>query len=206
MATDDYRRGKVTEEHREEARKLRAVWDRELPRLKDAGVGTQEKFGQEFGIGNQAAVGFFLNGKTALSPKAAAGFARGLQCDVGEFSPRLKAVIGVPATAAADSASAFIREIVAAAELLTPAQRAALLQTAKAMAPGLRIPGEVASPHLREVIEAKAVADLDPGEPALLLRPPTPAAKSPAGGANRPPSGAAPAGSPKPRAKVRRGS
>lgn len=77
MFSDPNRRGKVTAENAEEARKLKAIWMREQPRLQAAGVGTQEKFGQEFSIGNQAAVGFFLNGKTALSLKAGLAFARG---------------------------------------------------------------------------------------------------------------------------------
>lgn len=88
MATTD-KRGKVTDENRAEAAALRAIWMRELPRLRDEGIGTQERFGQQFEIGNQAAVGFFLNGKTALSLKAALGFAKGLRCSVADFSQRL---------------------------------------------------------------------------------------------------------------------
>lgn len=87
------RQGKVTEEHREEARRLRAIWDSKRDDLKAANVGSQEAFGLAFGIGNQAAVGFFLNGKTALSLKAALGFARGLECNVSDFSPRLAAIL-----------------------------------------------------------------------------------------------------------------
>lgn len=89
LTDPEKRRGKVTDEHREEARKLLAIWHREQPRLKAAGYGSQAAFGEQFEIGNQAAVGFFLNGKTALSPKAAAGFARGLRCRIEDFSPRL---------------------------------------------------------------------------------------------------------------------
>jgi hypothetical protein len=89
MEKDDARRGKVTDEHRQEAAKLKALWEDAKARLKAAGYGSQEAFGQEFNIGNQAAVGFFLNGKTALSLKAATGFARGLHCQIEDFSPRL---------------------------------------------------------------------------------------------------------------------
>lgn len=88
---DDHRRGKITAEHIAEARRLRDLWNRTKAARAAAGVGTQESFGQAFDIGNQAAVGFFLNGRTALSLKAARGFARGLQCSVDEFSPRLAA-------------------------------------------------------------------------------------------------------------------
>lgn len=83
----------ITDEHREEARKLRELWAQRLPALKLAGQGTQESFGQAYSIGNQAAVGFFLNGKVALSLKAALAFARGLGVPVSEFSPRLAAMM-----------------------------------------------------------------------------------------------------------------
>ena len=83
------RRSKVTPEHQEEARKLRAIWERESPRLKAASLGTQEAFGLHYDIGNQAAVGFFLSGRTPLSLKAAVAFARGLGCGVSDFSERL---------------------------------------------------------------------------------------------------------------------
>lgn len=134
MATDLNRRGKVTEENREESRKLKAIWEREKARLLLDGHGTQEAFGQEFGIGNQAAVGFFLNGKSALSPKAAAAFARGLRCSVSDFSPRLAKVLAVPADrdGIADRQS---RELLAMFERLDAPQRAALLDVASAMLP-----------------------------------------------------------------------
>ena len=95
MTEDTNKRGKVTDEHRQEAARLRSLWDRRNAERRDAGQPrlTQEAFGAEFGIGNQAAVGFFLNGKTALSIKAAAGFARGLGCRIGDFSPRLAALV-----------------------------------------------------------------------------------------------------------------
>jgi hypothetical protein len=95
MPTDQPRRGKVTSENRLESQALKAIWDSDRGRAarRQAGAVTQEAFGVEFSIGNQAAVGFFLNGKTALSLKAAIGFARGLNCRVSEFSPRLAALI-----------------------------------------------------------------------------------------------------------------
>lgn len=87
------KKAKVTDEHRAESARLKEIWEREKPRLKALGFGTQESFGQEFGIGNQAAVGFFLNGESAISLKAAAAFARGLGCSVSDFSPRLAALM-----------------------------------------------------------------------------------------------------------------
>jgi|GEM_PF-719874 len=55
---------------------------------------TQAEFGEMYEIGNQSAVGHFLHGRTPLSPKAAAGFARGLNCRVADFSPRLADQLG----------------------------------------------------------------------------------------------------------------
>lgn len=88
---DDSRRGKVTDEHRLEAARLKAIFLARKDKLAEKGVATQKAFGERFGIGNQAAVGFFLNGHTALSLKAARGFAKGLGCAIEEFSPRLAA-------------------------------------------------------------------------------------------------------------------
>ena len=103
MTTTNRKRGTVTQEHREEASRLLAIWSRLKPKLKERGWGTQEKFGQQFGIGNQAAVASFLNARTALSLKAAAGFARGLDCKIADFSPRLAAVLNEqPASVDAD--------------------------------------------------------------------------------------------------------
>jgi hypothetical protein len=89
MSESERKRGKVSDENQEEAARLREIWDRTYEERKVRGIHSQAAFGTEFGIGNQAAVGFFLSGKTALSKKAALGFARGLRCSVGDFSPRL---------------------------------------------------------------------------------------------------------------------
>lgn len=84
MKKDLSRKSKVTAEHEEEARLLKAIWDR-------TAHDGQAVFGERYEIGNQSAVGQFLRGITPLSLKAAAGFARGLGCAVGDFSPRLAA-------------------------------------------------------------------------------------------------------------------
>lgn len=93
MAGMSNRQGKITEENLREAAALLKLWNAAKDRLRESGLHTQEAFCQQFSIGNQAAVGFFLNGKTALSVKAAAGFARGLGCKVADFSPRLAKII-----------------------------------------------------------------------------------------------------------------
>lgn len=77
----------ITEVHLREARALRDIWNNFGPnRL------TQAEFGDEFNIGSQAAVGHFLRGTSAISLKAAKGFAKGLNCKISDFSPRLAAL------------------------------------------------------------------------------------------------------------------
>lgn len=88
----DNKKGKVTDEHREEARRLKEIWDATYDTRKASKLHTQAAFGAEFGIGGQAVVGFFLSGHTALSLKAAKGFAKGLNCLIADFSPRLAAL------------------------------------------------------------------------------------------------------------------
>ena len=83
------KQGKITEENIAESRRLLSIWGRMKPTLTAKGYGTQEAFGHQFGIGNQSAVGHFLNGRAAISPKAAAAFAAGLECKISDFSPRV---------------------------------------------------------------------------------------------------------------------
>lgn len=77
-----WRKATVTNESITEAQALSAIW-KEKAKL------SQAEFGETFDIGNQSAVGQFLRGRTPLSLKAAAGFAKGLDCKIIDFSPRL---------------------------------------------------------------------------------------------------------------------
>ncbi len=61
---------------------MKAIWDKTRHP-------SQAVFGEVNDIGSQSAVGNFLNGLSALSLKAATGFAKGLGCDLADFSPRL---------------------------------------------------------------------------------------------------------------------
>lgn len=54
---------------------------------------TQEAFGIEFDIGNQAMVGQYLNAKRPLNLAAAGKFAYGLKVTIDEISPNLAAQI-----------------------------------------------------------------------------------------------------------------
>lgn len=54
---------------------------------------TQEAFGSEFEIGNQAMVGQYLNAKRPLNLAAAGKFANGLKVSIDQISPTLAAQI-----------------------------------------------------------------------------------------------------------------
>jgi hypothetical protein len=68
-----------------EAAALKRLW---LARPKDRRL-SQEKFGQEYGLGTQGNVWQYLNGWLELDATTAERFARGLGCVVSDFSPRL---------------------------------------------------------------------------------------------------------------------
>jgi hypothetical protein len=76
------KKAKITDEHRAEAVRLKAIWDVDKPC-------TQAEFGEQYEIGNQSAVGQFLRGESPLSMKAALGFSRGLGAPISAFSTRL---------------------------------------------------------------------------------------------------------------------
>ncbi|WP_019653997.1 S24 family peptidase [Variovorax atrisoli] len=76
------RKAKITDVHRSEAAKLKAIWDKVKPP-------NQKEFGMEYGIGGQTMVANYLNAHSPLNLTAAAGFARGLGCKIWEFSRRL---------------------------------------------------------------------------------------------------------------------
>lgn len=77
----------VTPEHKEESARLLALWKAQAKPSRM----TQKVFGDIYDIGTQSAVGFFLNGASTISMKAALGFAKGLNCEIADFSPRLAA-------------------------------------------------------------------------------------------------------------------
>jgi len=80
----------ITEEHKREARKLKAIYAAKAKTLKL----TQEKLGIKLGGTGQSTASNYLNGITALNLKSALVFARELGVQVDEFSPRLSALIG----------------------------------------------------------------------------------------------------------------
>jgi hypothetical protein len=85
----DLKRARITDEHRQEAARLMKLWEAREPRR------TQAEFGELFGLGNQANVGHYLHARSALNPRAAAAFARGLGCEIEDFSPRVARELSV---------------------------------------------------------------------------------------------------------------
>ena len=85
MSSND-RKAKITPETVAESVQLKEIWER------TGNLPSQAVFGEVNGIGGQSAVNSFLNGKTPLSLKAARGFAKGLGCNIADFSPRLAAL------------------------------------------------------------------------------------------------------------------
>lgn len=89
----------VTDEHREEAALLKAIWEVKKPY-------TQAEFGEKHEIGNQSAVGQFLRGELPLSMKAALGFSKGLGVPISAFSTRLASEAEVMGQAASNTSGA----------------------------------------------------------------------------------------------------
>lgn len=80
------KKAKIEPVHIEEAEKLRRIFDgRPHPRL------SQAKFGDQYEIGSQGVVWQYLNARIPLNVEQAVRFARGLNCSVADFSPRLAA-------------------------------------------------------------------------------------------------------------------
>ena len=105
------KKSKITHENLDESARLLEIWNQTYQKRKEVGLHTQGAFGDVYGIGNQAAVGFFLAGKTALSKKAAKGFATGLGCKIEDFSPRLAAEIADLSVSVATGKSPEIEEL-----------------------------------------------------------------------------------------------
>lgn len=96
------KRAKITDLHLKEAAKLKALWDaRQHP--------TQAVFGERFDLGNQANVGHYLNGRSALNLKAARAFAEVLECDIADFSPRVAQELAALAGESYTSSGDFVK-------------------------------------------------------------------------------------------------
>lgn len=125
MRKTEDRRAKVTPETKEEARRLRHLWDaRAHP--------SQAEFGEKYEIGNQSAVGQFLRGETPLSLKAARGFAIGLGASIEDFSPRLaQEAAAIANMVPGDPLKPDVAEVAAAINQLPKAQRDWVISTTR---------------------------------------------------------------------------
>ena len=78
------KKSKVTPEQKAECERLLALYRDRVP-----GRMSQDQFGHAFDLGNQSNVGHYLHGRQSLNAVAALKFAKGLECVVEDFSPRL---------------------------------------------------------------------------------------------------------------------
>ena len=81
----------ITDEHREEASRLRSLWEshRPMSEMRPGRKMSQDEFGELYKIGNQSAMSHFLNATLQLNLDVALKFAKGLNISVADFSPRL---------------------------------------------------------------------------------------------------------------------
>lgn len=78
---------------------------------------TQEAFGIEFDIGNQAMVGQYLNARRPLNLTAAGKFAYGLQVKIDEISPNLAAQVRLLNSLLSETKDAGYRPVSKRAEI-----------------------------------------------------------------------------------------
>ena len=81
----------ITEEHRKEAVALKAIYKAKAKLLNL----TQEKLGLSLGGSGQSTASNYLNAVTALNLKSAWIFAKELDVNVSDFSPRLAQIIDI---------------------------------------------------------------------------------------------------------------
>jgi hypothetical protein len=122
------KKAKVTPETTAEAAALRRIWD-------STEHASQAAFGEIYDIGNQSAVGQFLRGEVPLSLKAAQGFAKGLNCKIEDFSPRLAAsLIEARYYAVAEQPAPEIAELANVVEKLTTSGKMQLTEVSAMIA------------------------------------------------------------------------
>lgn len=87
---DSSRQAKVTDEHREEAQKLKELFEGYVQKQAQKGVKvTQAGFAAAAGLGSQGLLWQYLNARIPLNLRAGLQFVKGIGCRLEEFSPRL---------------------------------------------------------------------------------------------------------------------
>ncbi len=149
----------------QDAERLKRLWDEKRPKSQKPNLTarpmSQEEFGELFGIGNQAAVYQYLDGRIPLNPEAAAKFAAGLKVEVQDFSPRLAehiaslAQVAAPITSTSDGR--ILVPVTSREELcleffkkLTPQQQEDVIKDLRVMADGNRVVEKVAGRPLKK--------------------------------------------------------
>lgn len=96
----------LTTEQLDDAKRLKALYE---SKKKGLSV-TQYTIADELGI-SQGAVGHYLNGRIALNPPIASGFAKILQISIADFSPSIAAIISGQASTVGDQAIEFVGKV-----------------------------------------------------------------------------------------------
>jgi hypothetical protein len=109
----DNRKPKITDEHRQEAALLKALFK------KNAGM-SQDAFASDYGLGGQANVGHYLNARQPLNLTAALKFATGLGCKIEEFSPRLAQALGEDLARPRDNPFSKVKRVVSGVHFAGP--------------------------------------------------------------------------------------
>lgn len=114
--TKNSRKTPLAEWQLEDSQRLKALYSQKRAEL---GL-TQEKIASELGEGvTQGAVSHFMNGRTALSLRAASVFAKALKVPVSEFSPRLARELEEMRAVPVDG-SPELREVISLQSAATP--------------------------------------------------------------------------------------
>lgn len=124
----DMKKRQLTKEEQDECSRLKAIFEAKKKPLKI----TQDRAADALDM-NQSSVNHYLNGRNALNPVVAAGFAKLLQVAVEDFSPRLAEDLRQLAEATKPQETpAPINAFAQLAGLVTPKSRAMLAKLTKA--------------------------------------------------------------------------
>ena len=96
----------LTTEQLDDARRLKALYESKKKALSV----TQYTIADELGI-SQGAVGHYLNGRIALNPPMASGFARILQVSIADFSPSIAAIISGQASTVGENTVEYVGKV-----------------------------------------------------------------------------------------------
>lgn len=161
----------------DDAARLKKLWDKRDPKVSQAAFASEHKIGETQGI-----VWQYLNGVIPLNLATALKFARGLKCNVADFSPRLARALASEHTmqqplAGYKVSQAEAKDLLETWEQLSHAQREAALAKLKAAAMSNRKVSAMLGAELKHPTD-KQVAKALRLDPSRLTATPKPKAHS----------------------------